>query len=68
MEIHTGCCPGDWAPVRREGPTRPVWDQESLTENPDMHSVNISQEELTAGQPLLTSPTLQTGIRYLRRF
>jgi len=49
--------PGDWAPVEQTDPTRPAWDQESLA-SPGLRSANASQENLAAGQPLLTPPHL----------
>ena len=49
--------PGDWAPVEQADLTRPAWDQESLA-SPGLCSTNASQENLAAGQPLLTPPHL----------
>ena len=48
---------GDWAPVEQADLTRPAWDQESLA-SPGLCSTNASQENLAAGQPLLTPPHL----------
>jgi len=48
---------GDWDPVQQEDPTRPGWDHESL-DSPGMRSANVSQDNLAAGQPLLTPPHL----------
>ena len=45
---------GDWDPVLQEDPSQPAWDHESLREIPDVNSANPSQENLAAGQPLLT--------------
>jgi alpha-1,3-glucan synthase len=48
---------GDWDPVQEEEPNRPSWgDQETLLDTPGMRSSNVSQENLAAGQPLLTTP------------
>jgi alpha-1,3-glucan synthase len=47
--------PGDWDPIQQEDPTRPSWDQETLMNSP-ARSANVSQENLAAGQPLLTPP------------
>ena len=48
---------GDWDPVNEEEPSRPSWgDPESLMDNNSgFRSMNPSQENLAAGQPLLTA-------------
>ena len=47
---------GDWDPVQQEEPSRPSWgDQETLLDSPSFRGGNASQENLAAGQPLLTA-------------
>ena len=51
---------GDWDPVQQVDPIRPAWgDPESLMESPGLRSANASQDNLAAGQPLLSSPHLR---------
>ena len=48
---------GDWDPIQQEDPSRPAWgDAESLMDSSHLRSANQSQDNLAAGQPLLTPP------------
>ena len=48
---------GDWDPVHQDDPSQPSWgDPESLMDSPHLRSANASQDNLAAGQPLLTPP------------